>query len=334
MTENSYSKHLFFTHSKMNTEQSCPFGILIGSVGTGKTTLFNKLVNKNQIDQDIEFSEATHCIYGQFANQKKFRIIDSLGSCDENTKSMNALSLKLAQIEGTINRIFLLIKYERLGPMQNKFSEQIYYLQDWKKFITVVITHWDREDTPENRKSYENIKAMLTDNDPDSDLQYPFIFVGKESNNQQLQEVFYNNLCQSNPIGLEIELPKLKLSLNENMHLFINQQKQKFNMISDSVFKKMIKHNQNDKKKLLEDFIQNVSFETQNLINNFLNKYRKEITEIEINLYFLEIKMYIFKTFENINSHQNQSFTTLKPINKKKRSFFSSVCNKFTNFIK
>ncbi|KAL4429652.1 hypothetical protein ABPG74_017061 [Tetrahymena malaccensis] len=331
MFDNIYQKHLFFTNPQRKIQQNCPFGILIGSEGTGKTALFKQLVNKNYIDQDIIFSEPQNFFSTLSTNENKFRILDTLGTCDENLKTMNALNLKLASIEGPVNRIFLLIKYERLGPMQKKFSEQMFYLQnDWKNLITIVITHWDREDTPENRNNYEEIKARLTDND--CSQQYPFIFIGKGSNKQQLCEAFYNNMCQNDPVHLQIDCFQIQLSLNENKKVFINQQKEEFKQIADSVFKKITNHNYNDKMKLLQDFKQKISIETQDLIHNFFSAYRKETTQIEINLYYLEIKKYLIEVFENTYENSFNEFQNIP--NKKKQCFICLIFNKVKRFFR
>ncbi|KAL4432271.1 hypothetical protein ABPG74_020239 [Tetrahymena malaccensis] len=107
MAENIYKNHLFYTKPEnLVQQQIAPLGVLVGCVGTGKTTFFNLVTKKNMQTSDggesvTRFAFSSHSSYGS-----SFKIIDTPGTCVDTDKIKHALHLRNALIEGPINRIF------------------------------------------------------------------------------------------------------------------------------------------------------------------------------------------------------------------------------------
>ena len=84
--------------------------------------------------------------------------MDTPGTSADEDKLAHAINLRMALIERPLSRIFLFIKFDRHGPMMKNLSEQLFLLQEWKNLITVIVTYWDKEISPDNKNEYEMAK--------------------------------------------------------------------------------------------------------------------------------------------------------------------------------
>jgi len=110
---------------------------------------------------------------------ENFNIMDTPGTLADEDKLTHAINLRMALIERPLSRIFLFIKFERHGAMVKNLEEQLFFLHEWKFLITVIVTHWDREDSPANKAEYEMTKKKLIEK---NDIVDSFIFIGIKAN--------------------------------------------------------------------------------------------------------------------------------------------------------
>jgi len=130
-----------------------------------------------------------------------FNIMDTPGTLPEDDKLVHAIGLRMALIEKPLSRIFLFLKFERYGAMTKNLSEQLYFLQEWKNQITVIVTHWDRDVSFKNQNEYEMAKKILLEK---NDIVDSFIFIGIKANPQSACNAIYQSLCIYLPIQIEI----------------------------------------------------------------------------------------------------------------------------------
>ncbi|CAD8106049.1 unnamed protein product [Paramecium sonneborni] len=143
--------------------------VLIGYIGHGKTTLFNKICKANQ---PVEFggpSVTRQSVLSQSAYGEGFNLIDTPGLGTDKDKLGHVICISTALTFGLIHQILIIIQLERLPTMKEKLRPMIQ--QQFKRFkdiITVVATHMDKADQPEKRqqelvdliKGY-NIKSLI-----------------------------------------------------------------------------------------------------------------------------------------------------------------------------
>ncbi|KAL4485034.1 hypothetical protein ABPG72_014554 [Tetrahymena utriculariae] len=316
MAVSIHKKHLFFTYQQTQIQQKDPLAVFIGQVGTGKTTLFNKITNKNQKTSDAGSSTTRTSFSSNSSYGNSFRIIDTPGTSAEEDKLQHALCLRSALIEGPLNRIFLLIQHNyRFGNLQKTLSDQMSLLYKWKDLLTIIVTHWDKDDTPENIKLFEETKQHLMKKE--SDLPNSFIFVGKDSKPEDLCDAIYKSLCQNTPVQLNIDLNEFKRTFDvcENMTNYIREYKQIFKSISDYILKEIIVYSDIDKDEFLHACIVDISKIAEEILEDFTNKYGKDMIDMENYMHHLELKSYFAPIVEKIRkaASQNMSYSLLNP---------------------
>ena len=176
-------------------------GVLVGCVGTGKTTVFNLITNRKHETSDGGKSVTRTVFSSPSGFGEKFSIMDTPGTLADEDKLAHAINLRMALIERPLSRIFLFIKFERHGAMVKNLEEQLFFLQEWKFLITVIVTHWDKEVFPANIAEYEMVKKKLMDN---NDIVNSFIFIGIKANPISACNAIYQSLCIYLPTQLEI----------------------------------------------------------------------------------------------------------------------------------
>ncbi|CAD8112008.1 unnamed protein product [Paramecium primaurelia] len=154
--------------------------VLIGYIGHGKTTLFNKICQKKQPAQFGGPSVTRESVLSQSAYGEGFNLIDTPGLGTDIDKLAHVICIGTALTFGQVHQILIVVQLERLAAMKEKLRPMIQ--QQFKRFkdiITVVVTHWDKAEEPEKRKQEltdlikgYNVKSM--------------IFVSKETSGKDL----------------------------------------------------------------------------------------------------------------------------------------------------
>ncbi|EAS01560.1 50S ribosome-binding GTPase (macronuclear) [Tetrahymena thermophila SB210] len=317
MAVSVHKKHLFFTYNQTQIQQdSIPSGVFIGDVGSGKTTNFNKITNKNQKTSNHGTSTTRNSFRSSSAYGESFYILDTPGTSADDDKIGHALCLRSALIEGPINRIFILIEYHhKFGILQKNISEKLKLLYKWKHLITVIITHWDRDDTPENRSLYEETKEKLMKKDPS--LQNSFIFVGKDSDPEELCNAIYKSLCQNKAVQLDINLQEFRYTFDlfENFDQYIIEYKNYFDKVSKYMLKEMLIYSDSDKDEFLHACNVLIAKIAEEILEDFENKYGKDMIEVDSFMHYLELKSYFIPIVEQVRkaASQNMSYSLLNP---------------------
>ncbi|KAL4482929.1 hypothetical protein ABPG74_018955 [Tetrahymena malaccensis] len=317
MTLSVYKNHLFYTHQTTQVLQdSTPNSVLIGVVGTGKSTFFNKTTNKNQKISDGEFSTTRVSASSNSAYGRSFNIIDTPGTSAEEDKIGHALCLHSALIEGPINRIFLLVQHQkRFGALQKNLQEQMKLLFEWRHLITVVISHWDREVTEENIKLFEDTKNYLIKNVPS--LPNSFIFVGQDSDPEELCDAVYKSLCQNAPVQIKIDEKQFRYNFDlfKNMFDYITEYQKIFDSTSNFFLEEIARYQDSDKDEFLHACIVDISSIAEDILQDFQDKYGNDMVEVDSYLHYLELKQYFIPIVEKVRKFASlkMSYSLLNP---------------------
>ncbi|CAD8214699.1 unnamed protein product [Paramecium pentaurelia] len=137
--------------------------VLIGFIGCGKTTLFNKICNTDcKVKQGGE-SVTRQVFLKESSNGQGFRVLDTPGFGSSNNKIEHAVGVLNALTEGPLNQIFLVVKWERLGLMRNYIKNMVQIFMRYRNLVTLAVTHMDTADKETLEKDkLEFVNAMKT----------------------------------------------------------------------------------------------------------------------------------------------------------------------------
>ncbi|KAM3137905.1 hypothetical protein pb186bvf_009986 [Paramecium bursaria] len=120
--------------------------VLIGPLGSGKTTFYNKICNKqnltkyggNSVTQKVFMTESS---YGS-----GFKVLDTPGVGTFINKYQHAIWIAAALSEGPLNSILLCVRFDRFDIMREQLKKSILPLKNYLSHVVVVITHWDKSE--------------------------------------------------------------------------------------------------------------------------------------------------------------------------------------------
>ena len=116
--------------------------ILFGTVGAGKTSLINKICNKDF--KTLEFGDScTRDIQYGFSLIYNMVIIDFPGLKSSENKINHLMVQKSAIQNIQVKMICFVIKIDREGPMEKEINEMIDIFPEYKNNITIIITQTD-----------------------------------------------------------------------------------------------------------------------------------------------------------------------------------------------
>ncbi len=125
------SEDLYYTYYSHYKHKSMPRCVFIGNVGTGKTTILNKLAGTNQNVRQGG-SSVTHEIYPREARYSRiFFIIDTPGLGAESNKLHSVNSIYLALTYQPVNRIIVFAKYDRIGIIKESIEKILIPLEQY-----------------------------------------------------------------------------------------------------------------------------------------------------------------------------------------------------------
>ncbi|CAD8187289.1 unnamed protein product [Paramecium octaurelia] len=140
--------------------QERPSVVLISRVGSGKTTLYNKICRETQKTYSGGFS----CTRGLFQKSSSygmgFYIMDTPGFGSEKEVIVHMAGIFAAITGKPLNNILILTKYERFENMRKDITENIKLLSRYREMITVVITHWDIAENDPTKKQQNGLDEL------------------------------------------------------------------------------------------------------------------------------------------------------------------------------
>ncbi|CAD8082464.1 unnamed protein product [Paramecium primaurelia] len=128
-----------------------PRVVMVGTIGCGKTTLLNKICNKNLQTylggpQDTKEPNISQSAYG-----KGFLLLDAPGFCNDCTRLNDCIGILKSITDEPINQLLVVVKFDR--HTKEELRRIINIFKRIKDVITVVITFFHQsDDQNENRE--------------------------------------------------------------------------------------------------------------------------------------------------------------------------------------
>ncbi|CAD8099941.1 unnamed protein product [Paramecium sonneborni] len=126
--------------------------VLIGMIGSGRTTLFNKICKSQEKVKAGGSSSTRQSILGKSAYGHEFFVIDTPGLGSDQDKINHAIGILNAVQDQPLNKIILAVKFDNFAIMINQLLIQMKIFQRYQKMFTVFVTHFDQSKNKENDK--------------------------------------------------------------------------------------------------------------------------------------------------------------------------------------
>lgn len=127
--------------------------VLIGKIGSGKTTLYNKITKSNEKVKAGGSSVTMNVFMKNSCEGSGFKVLDTPGLGSDSSKVAHVAGILSALAEGPLNRIFIVTKFERTPTILDDVKKLITPFLNYRVMITVVVTWWDcclPEDSEQN----------------------------------------------------------------------------------------------------------------------------------------------------------------------------------------
>ncbi|CAD8098740.1 unnamed protein product [Paramecium sonneborni] len=126
--------------------------VLIGEIGSGKTTLFNKITNSNELTISGGESVTRNVFQKASFYGKGFKVNDTPGMGVLEDKIQHCAGILAALAESPVSRIIFVVKFDRTPLIAKKVMEITKAFQRFKPIITIAITHFDLSVQQANNK--------------------------------------------------------------------------------------------------------------------------------------------------------------------------------------
>jgi len=130
---------------KININEVLPYAVLVGPVGSGKTTLTQKLTGlQNQGVSEFGMS-ATRASTIYITKSNAFHFVDTPGYLALEDKITHAVNILLALRFRRVSRIFVLCKCDaRIENVVRDLDSIIKPMLDFRDVVTIIVTSWDQ----------------------------------------------------------------------------------------------------------------------------------------------------------------------------------------------
>ncbi|CAD8156963.1 unnamed protein product [Paramecium octaurelia] len=181
-----------------------PVVVLIGITDSGKTTLFNKIC-KSQEQVDAAKSTTKQSILGQSAYGQGFQVIDTPGLATLQNKIQQAVGILNAVSYQPLNKIFFILKFEKLQLMVNQLFKQIFIFHRYRKLFIAVITHFDKsqEKQQDQQKILQEMKKYGIEQ---------VLFFSNQDSGQEICNQIHIKLI--NTISIQVEITDVEFLNN------------------------------------------------------------------------------------------------------------------------
>ena len=168
--------------SYYNINNAKPYVILIGTVGSGKTSLTEKLTGKRNLGVRNFGKSATRV--STIYRTESFEFADTPGYQSIDDKLDHAVNIVCALQYRPVSRVFILVKFNsRIESMYRDVKDIVASLLEYVSVLTILVTAWDTSDRSDQTEN--EIKNQFSDLFKIQSL----FFVGIETSADDLKEV-------------------------------------------------------------------------------------------------------------------------------------------------
>ncbi|CAD8149836.1 unnamed protein product [Paramecium octaurelia] len=162
--------------------------VLLGYVGVGKTSLYNK-ITQSQEKTSAGGNQTTLEVFKKKSSYGAgFLVIDTPGLEPEQNKLDHVAGVLCALSEGPINRIAILIKFARTITIIEQVNRMLIPFMNYRHMITVIVTVWDYCEKKVQEETATDIQSRLAEYQINS-----VMFVGKNDTSvsicQQIDQI-------------------------------------------------------------------------------------------------------------------------------------------------
>ncbi|CAK84528.1 unnamed protein product (macronuclear) [Paramecium tetraurelia] len=305
--------------------------ILLGNIGTGKTTLYNKITSS----QEKTYLGGTADTKSVFIKNSRFGsgflVLDTPGFGNSENKLDHIAGVLSALSEGPINRIFILLRFQRTDWIKSNVKTILPAFMNYINMITVIITFWDY--CEENKEAYnkKEIQQMLTQLQINS-----VMFVGRkdtpESMCQQIDQIISKSKAQNVNLTENEIFQNFDMTDQDEMEFFeiqhIVEEFQSYYIEFARNMQQLI-NQKSISKELQTDFIYSITQLAKQMLEQTMNTFEKRILKLIDN----QSEVNQLKSFKIHSELKNRLFERYQQIvDQVHRKYYKG--KHFSNYIK
>lgn len=273
-----------------------PNGIIMGNIGSGKTTLVNMLSNTAHATSSYLPNSVTREIFREPAayGDHPFRLVDTPGTDGEEEVYRHSFLLKSAYEAMPYNAIFVVVPFHpKSHRIKKEFLQLTRYVKKYQDNVVLMLSHCDRTDQDHKEQIERNVDDLAAQNGIRHTIMY-----SRKSDRTALANAMY--ACMSNTPKIWINVTDedffLKFKIWDPSEL--SEAYDKFEEKSESLLSEYLRVLQKESSKGYSDLemgnlMQALGFsledELRQSITDFEEKYG--LTMVEFNSYAAHIEM-------------------------------------------
>ncbi|CAD8201331.1 unnamed protein product [Paramecium octaurelia] len=157
--------------------------VLLGQIGSGKTTLYNKITLSQEKTKAGGNSVTLNVFMKKSSFGSGFKVLDTPGFGSDSQKIDHIAGVLSALSEGPVNRIAIIVKFARTDVIIEDVKKIIPALMNYRHLMTVIVTCWDYCDKSDEATYKNDIQAKLAKYKINSTM-----FVGKNDASESICE--------------------------------------------------------------------------------------------------------------------------------------------------
>jgi GTP-binding protein EngB required for normal cell division len=298
-------------------KSSYPYAVLLGGVGTGKTSFLNKIANEKLLTASGGKSLTKNVQVRNASYGNGFKVSDTPGTGAMDDKLKHAVALCATLTLHKVSGILICVKAGRHEEIKQNVEDQFIRVENYSDKIIVIITHFDTiKEIDKPNSQFEEICVMMDDYFGIKSV----IAVGKDADSEKLCQAIRIQLDGQEPIKLNYDSDDIVKNFdvieksNFKMKQEGNQRKQKFEEKMVAVIKSVEKNLKSmtttqEKDELLHQVGVYVKREADNLADQFSNDFSGIMDQIECYSAYMRFKRILKPAVKKVLGYLNENMS-------------------------